>query len=1400
MLKIEIWNRPWNLVSNKRFNTSLKTAILFCGLGALLGSGSVRAQTNMSIPVSGGSGNLTYTVTTSVNGSCPVSQPPSSYQNVTQTSFSNFTYNGITESGSALSYISVSSPNSYCPPVGWQGPIPLPLSPQANGNTYYILFYPPAAPNFTQPGTASMDALNLSVSANPAIWGKTLQITARETFPNLSGTVTFLDGSSTIGTASMSNSVATFPTSTLEVGTHTLSATFTSMAGTVTTPSLSLTVNKATPTVTWANPGAITYGTPLSSTQLGATASVGGTFSYSPSFGTVLGVGSHTLSVTFTPTDTTHYNTVNSSVSISVNRATLTVTANNASRTYGSANPAFSASYSGFVNGDTTSVLSGSPSLTTTATTSSGAGSYTIGAAQGSLSASNYQFSFVNGTLTVNKATLTVRANNASRIYGSANPAFTASYTGFVNGDTTGVLSGSPSLTTTATASSPVASYTITAAQGNLLAGNYQFSFVNGTLTVTKATPIVTWSAPPAITYGTALNGTQLSATSSALGTFSYSPAAGTVLSAGAYTLSTTFTPSDTSDYTSASASVSLTVDKATVNVTADNKSRAYGAQNPSLTATFAGFVNGDTQSVVSGAPSLSTAATTSSSPANYTISVSVSSLSASNYVFNPVNGTLTVTKAIPTITWSQPSPMSNGTKLTTLQLDAVGSVPGTFVYSPAAGTALSSGTQTLSTTFTPNDNADYAIATASTTIKILSGAKSDSGTVTLSIGNGSSYSVVATTTYGAGANPSTVAEGLADGVVSGSPVKVTATDDQLFIQANTAGSATDYPYIIQTTTWDSADFSQPSFAYPSIMGSLDGGADSSTAGSVLYSYQLGYDADGNVNSDTDSLTGNWTYTYDTLDRLAGGSTTQTGNPTPNYCWSYDPFGNRTQQEASSLSFQSGSGGPTSCQPQSGGTLATIISSYGTDNRVASTNARGTNSVPYYDDAGNMMTDGVNSYLYDADGRICAVASTAIDGMTILTGYLYDADGVRIGKGSISAWSCDPTVNGYQPLQDFVIGSSGAPVSEVGVDSDDGTLTAQRTYVYAGGKLIATYNPDGLHFRATDWLGSLRASTDAQGTLQSNSSTLPFGDQFTATGNPADKYDFTGKERDAESGNDYFGARYYSSSMGRWMSPDPSVLDFADLSNPQSLNLYSYVLNNPLKFTDIDGLVCHWDDGTQDDLPENGGATWVDCLKQGGTWSEDVTINVKADDNGNQLSVMQTDSSGIFIDFRPGAECSTALAGANKTAQAINNYYGKYKGVVSGAANAHGIDANLLAALGVRESGFRNSVQPGGAGRGIFQIDLGQHPDVSFSQAMDPSFSANYAAGMLQSGYTSAASLGYGHDMSNAGALRQYNAGPRYFKQKMAGGVTALDKGTTGANHGPGNYVSNVLAISTKCF
>src|SRR5207249_1697020 len=123
---------------------------------------------------------------------------------------------------------------------------------------------------------------------------------------------------------------------------------------------------------------------------------------------------------------------------------------------------------------------------------------------QGTLSATNYTFAFVNGTLTVNGAVIGRASNRERGAYGAANPTFTASYSGFVNGDTAAVLGGSPSLTTPATASSPAGSYTITAAQGTLSATNYTFAFVNGTLTVSAAALKITASSGTMTFGGTA--------------------------------------------------------------------------------------------------------------------------------------------------------------------------------------------------------------------------------------------------------------------------------------------------------------------------------------------------------------------------------------------------------------------------------------------------------------------------------------------------------------------------------------------------------------------------------------------------------------------------------------------------------------------------------------------------------------------------------------------------------------------------------------------------------------------------------------------------------------------------------------------------------------------------------
>jgi RHS repeat-associated protein len=233
-----------------------------------------------------------------------------------------------------------------------------------------------------------------------------------------------------------------------------------------------------------------------------------------------------------------------------------------------------------------------------------------------------------------------------------------------------------------------------------------------------------------------------------------------------------------------------------------------------------------------------------------------------------------------------------------------------------------------------------------------------------------------------------------------------------------------------------------------------------------------------------------------------------------------------------------------------------------------------------YDPSGDVLNDGTNQYLYDGEGRICAVASTPVAGISTYTGYIYDADGTRVAKGRITAWSCDPAVNGFQTTSDYILGPSGEQVTEMAMDANN-SMAWQHTNVYAAGKLLATYDNNGLHFYLNDPLGTRRAQTDYAGVLEQTCSSLPFGDALNCSGgnqNAPTEHHFTGKERDTESGNDYFGARYYASLMGRFMSPDwaaaPMPVPFAKLENPQTLNLYQYVGNNPLTGIDPDGHMC----------------------------------------------------------------------------------------------------------------------------------------------------------------------------------------------------------------------------------
>jgi RHS repeat-associated protein len=285
-------------------------------------------------------------------------------------------------------------------------------------------------------------------------------------------------------------------------------------------------------------------------------------------------------------------------------------------------------------------------------------------------------------------------------------------------------------------------------------------------------------------------------------------------------------------------------------------------------------------------------------------------------------------------------------------------------------------------------------------------------------------------------------------------------------------------------------------------------------------------------------------FTYDGVNRLLTAS--EPGGWTQNQ--GYDQWGNRW------LAYYSGLPTPSSSVPQSQGAFP---GSNGNNNRLSL-------SGTAYDTAANLQFFNSADLRYDAENRLVKATKNS----TVYT-YSYDCEGRRVAR-----------------------------------TSPNGTTT----YVYdAAGELAAEYgpaaeNPDsGRRYLTADHLGSTRLVTNASGNDVVRYDYLPFGEEIMAgthgrtTGmgygvSTGLKQEFTGKERDLETGLDYFGARYLSGAQGRFTSPDPKQMTTRHLASPQKWNKYAYVQNNPLTSIDPNGL---------DDYkvfitdPEGGGGNWA---------------------------------------------------------------------------------------------------------------------------------------------------------------------------------------------------------------
>ncbi len=519
-----------------------------------------------------------------------------------------------------------------------------------------------------------------------------------------------------------------------------------------------LVVMPATPTITWANPAGITYGTVISAKLLDAAAAwtvggvngaVSGSFTYTPAAGTVVGAGVDTLSVTFTPTDTSDFNTAFDSVTINVAKATPTVAwASPAGITYGTA---LSATQLDATSSWTVGGVNGAVAGTFTYTPAAGT---VLSAGTGeSLSVTftptdTTDFNTASDSVTINvaKATPDINWSDPGDItYGTA---LSATQLDAVSAWTVGGVDGAVAGTFTYT---PAAGTVLHPGSGQTLsvtftpsdATDFNTASDSVTINVAKATPTVTWATPAEITYGTALSATQLDATSSwtvgevngaVAGTFAYTPAAGTVLGAGTgQTLSVAFTPTDTTDYASTLGSVTINVAQAAPTITWANPADiTYGtALSPAQLDATSSWTVGGVSGSVEGTFTYSQAVGAVLAPGTgQTLSVTFIPTDRTDYQTTFDTVAINVDKATPTIIWSNPYDITYGTALSATQLDATsswtvgggsGSVAGSFAYTPAAGTVLAPGAgQTLSVTFTPTDTTDYNTASATATINVL--------------------------------------------------------------------------------------------------------------------------------------------------------------------------------------------------------------------------------------------------------------------------------------------------------------------------------------------------------------------------------------------------------------------------------------------------------------------------------------------------------------------------------------------------------------------------------------------------------------------------------------------------------------------------------------------------------
>lgn len=326
----------------------------------------------------------------------------------------------------------------------------------------------------------------------------------------------------------------------------------------------------------------------------------------------------------------------------------------NASREYGEDNPQFKVSYSGFSDGDDESVITTHPTISTTATKTSDVGEYPITLSGGT--ATNYEIVYESGILTVTKAPLSAKVNDATKLYGSQNPAFTIEYNGLKNEETAPRWATSPTFQTEATRTSGVGQYVVNAVNGVPM--NYELSGItSGTLSVTPAPLTIKadnaerqyYSENPDFSYICSgfVNGDDESVLTA---TPMLSTTANLSSNVGTYEIEVS--EASASNYSISYGNGTLTITPRTLLASVGNYERPYNEENPEFEVKYFGFVENENESVLNENVIATTTATKTSDVGTYKIEMTGGN--ADNYIFSYSSGILTINKAEQTVLWEQ--------------------------------------------------------------------------------------------------------------------------------------------------------------------------------------------------------------------------------------------------------------------------------------------------------------------------------------------------------------------------------------------------------------------------------------------------------------------------------------------------------------------------------------------------------------------------------------------------------------------------------------------------------------------------------------------------------------------------------------------------------------------------